>query len=650
MNPKERYYSGVARETIHRITANRENWTSFLATMARNYDFTYPEQVMIYAQRPNATLCKPYEEWNTDQYRRYVKRGSTGIALFVMNQDKPYLRYVFDVADTGVRRSSPSITPWRVTDENRRFIMDEMERVFQVPSEGILEYQLENIAINLAREYWDDFKKPILDIVADSFLEEYDEYNIEVAFKTAVANSVSYAMYSRITENPDNYFEHTYTDENGNKRQKWETFETNAEAKKRKLQVEYEQESGTFIPPSAKTVNDLLDEYMSIYGVNTWAMSTYESRKSLIANYIRPLIGDMKLEDVTPRIMDKYYRDLLSVKAVSSKYVKARTEYLTPHTVREVHKTLRNAFNQAVKWELMTRNPVEHATLPKEEHKTRDIWTAEVLQKALEACDDDILRLAINLAFSCSLRMGELLGLTWDCIDISPTSIELGQASIFVEKELQRVNREAMADLDGKDIMFKFPPTFASTHTALVLKTPKTKTSVRKVFLPKTVAEMLVQRKADIEELKDLFGDEFVDFNLVFCSSNGKPIEGQVINRAFNKLIEEKGLPKVVFHSLRHSSITYKLKLNGGDMKSVQGDSGHAQVKMVADVYSHIIDDDRRLNAERMEAAFYSGRQATPEPVQPAATESSADDKELLLKLLQNPEMAALLKSLAKTL
>ena len=83
----------------------------------------------------------------------------------------------------------------------------------------------------------------------------------------------------------------------------------------------------------------------------------------------------------------------------------------------------------------LTRNPVEHATLPKEEHKTRDIWTAEVLQKALEACDDDILRLAINLAFSCSLRMGELLGLTWDCIDISPTSIELGQASIFVEKE-----------------------------------------------------------------------------------------------------------------------------------------------------------------------------------------------------------------------
>ena len=444
---------------------------------------------------------------------------------------------------------------------------------------------------------------------------------------------------------------YTYTDENGNKRQKWETFETNAEAKKRKLQVEYEQETGIFIPPSAKTVNDLLEEYMSIYGVNTWAMSTYEGRKSLIGNYIRPLIGDMKLEDVTPRIMDKYYRDLLSVKAVSTRFTKARTEYLTPHTVREIHKVLRNAFNQAVKWEMMTRNPVLHATLPKEEHKTRDIWTAEVLQKALEVCEDDILSLAINLAFSCSLRIGELLGLTWDCVDISPTSIELGQASVFIEKELQRVNREAMEDLNGKDIMFKFPRTFASTHTALVLKTPKTKTSVRKVFLPKTVAEMLVRRKSDIEELKDLFGEEFTDFNLVFCSSNGKPIEGQIINLAFNKLIEDNGLPKVVFHSLRHSSITYKLKLNGGDMKSVQGDSGHAQVKMVADVYSHIIDDDRRLNAERLEAAFYSGRAVEQE--KSAAEQliaSNSEEQELLLKLLQKPEMAALLKSLAKTL
>ena len=159
-----------------------------------------------------------------------------------------------------------------------------------------------------------------------------------------------------------------------------------------------------------------------------------------------------------------------------------------------------------------------------------------------------------------------------------------------------------------------------------------------------------------------LFGDEFLDFNLVFCSANGRPVESQIINRAFNKLIRENGFPKVVFHSIRHTSITYKLKLNGGDMKSVQGDSGHAQLKMVADVYSHIIDDDRRLNAQRFEETFYSGKGSGNEAnetggqVQAAearaaeAAQKQETDQEALIRILQNPEMAALLKTLAQSL
>ena len=191
MNAKERFYSGLAKETIGKITSNTDNWTSFLRTMSRNYEFTYPEQVMIYAQRPNATFCKPYEDWNAENYRRYVKRGSTGIALFVMNRDKPYLRYVFDVADTGVRRSSPELKPWEVTPENRSYVMEAMERTFGVAADGVLEAQLEDIASALAAEYWDDYKKQFLDIVANSFLEEYDEqlnnlYNQQEAAKAEV--------------------------------------------------------------------------------------------------------------------------------------------------------------------------------------------------------------------------------------------------------------------------------------------------------------------------------------------------------------------------------------------------------------------------------------------------------------------------------
>ena len=285
-----------------------------------------------------------------------------------------------------------------------------------------------------------------------------------------------------------------------------------------------------------------------------------------------------------------------------------------------------------------------------------------------------------NIKVACSLRMGEMLGLTWDCIDISEESLKENNASIFVDKELQRVNRDVMEVLDNKDIIRVFPRTLSNTNTSLVLKTPKTKTSVRKIFLPSTVAQMLLERKKQIDEMKELFGDEYLDYDLVFCHSSGRPMEGQVINRALKKLIQDNDLPDVVFHSFRHASITYKLKWNGGDMKSVQGDSGHARMDMVADVYSHIIDEDRRYNAQKFEEQFYNAKglknaeegktapmpkfETSVELLDPMAevqkesevekekpAENSTDENAALLtKLLSNPETAALLKALAKTI
>lgn len=237
-----------------------------------------------------------------------------------------------------------------------------------------------------------------------------------------------------------------------------------------------------------------------------------------------------------------------------------------------------------------------------------------------------------------------------------------------------------MEVLDNKDIIRVFPRTLSNTNTSLVLKTPKTKTSVRKIFLPSTVAQMLLERKKQIDEMKELFGDEYLDYDLVFCHSSGRPMEGQVINRALKKLIQDNDLPDVVFHSFRHASITYKLKWNGGDMKSVQGDSGHARMDMVADVYSHIIDEDRRYNAQKFEEQFYNAKglknaeegktapmpkfETSVELLDPMAevqkesevekekpAENSTDENAALLtKLLSNPETAALLKALAKTI
>lgn len=463
---------------------------------------------------------------------------------------------------------------------------------------------------------------------------------------------------------------YSYSDGKGTKRQKWETFSTLAEAKARKIKVDYEKSEGSLEIPVIKTVRELMNDYVELYGTNKWSLSTYNSQKSLIRNYIDPLIGDYAISDVNPRVLERFYQELLKVKTPHTQSAGPRNEYVSPHVVREVHKTLRCAFNNAMKWELITRNPAAYADTPKEEHEERKIWDEETFLRALDLCKDPLLRLEMNLTFACSLRVGEMLGLTWDSVDISEGGIKAGTESIMINKELQRVGTKAMDILDGRDVVRRFPSTVfkKEVRTCLVLKAPKTATSVRKVFLPRTVAEELMARRNYIAGLKDLLGEDFHDYDLVFCHDNGTPVEASDVRKAFEKLIRDNDLPKVVFYSLRHMSITYKLKLTGGDIKAVQGDSGHAQGKMVTDVYSHIIDDDRKHNAELIQNAFYGGGQTeantnieetqstrqedirTGDAQDDAASieKSSAESKmDMLLKLLKDPETAALLKKIA---
>lgn len=374
----------------------------------------------------------------------------------------------------------------------------------------------------------------------------------------------------------------------------------------------------------------------------------YDSQTALIANYINPIIGDLEVQAINPRVVDKYIQTLQKTPSVSRKNRKARTEFVTNQTIEKIIKLLRCAFKQAVRWELVGKNPFENTVLPKTEYKKRDIWNADTIRIALDQCTDNKLYIAMNLAFACSLRMGEILGLRWKNVFIEDEHIMADNAYIYIDAELTRASKQAIEMLGEKDIYYIFTPLMPNTSTRLILKKPKTDSSIRKVWLPKTLAYILREWRKAQEELKSFLGDEYQDFDLVVALPNGRPCENRIIEKEFSILKEKAGLPNVVFHSLRHSSTTYKLKLNHGDLKATQGDTGHAEIDMITKVYAHILDEDRKVNAQKFENAFYAVnrdlKNVQPPQEQPAAP--TLDLSALIEQLQKSPELAQTLAAL----
>ena len=207
MPNKLQAYAEQAERTARQITGSHLAWTAFLTTAARLYKYPYNEQLMIYMQRPEATACAEYDFWN-EKMGRYVRRGSTGIALIDASGYKPRLKYVFDVSDTGGKENARRVNLWELKDAHTDSVSAMLERNYSVSGKNGLAEQFESVASQLAAEYWRDHSRDILGIVADSYLEEYDDYNIEVAFKNAAVVSITYSLMSRCGMQPEDHFEH----------------------------------------------------------------------------------------------------------------------------------------------------------------------------------------------------------------------------------------------------------------------------------------------------------------------------------------------------------------------------------------------------------------------------------------------------------
>ncbi len=207
MPSKLQNYTAMAEYEASRLTSSFQQWTAFLTTASRLYKYPFPEQLMIFAQRPDATACADYDLWNKTM-RRYVRRGSKGIALIDDSGDRPRLRYVFDVSDTGGRENARRLQLWQYRPEHEALVTEALENVYGISGASGLADQLEKVAARLVDEYWQEHRRDLMDIVDGSFLEEYDDLNIEIAFKSAATASITFSLMSRCGMEPENYFEH----------------------------------------------------------------------------------------------------------------------------------------------------------------------------------------------------------------------------------------------------------------------------------------------------------------------------------------------------------------------------------------------------------------------------------------------------------
>ncbi len=228
-------------------------------------------------------------------------------------------------------------------------------------------------------------------------------------------------------------------DTDGKRKQKWETYDTKNAAKIRKAEIELKEKKGGIIVSNCKTLEDLINEYVELYGKDRWALSTYDGNMSLLKNYILPIIGKTPLTDINTRFLEIYYKTLTKTPSVPDLNGNVRSEFVSTSVIRDVHKLLKSCFNQAVKWDIMEKNPAFKATVPKHKSEKRVIWDAETFAYALDVCENECLKLCMNLAFAGSLRIGD----DDDKIRLNqrkPSKYK-GLSRFGPEKNLQRINK-----------------------------------------------------------------------------------------------------------------------------------------------------------------------------------------------------------------
>ena len=409
---------------------------------------------------------------------------------------------------------------------------------------------------------------------------------------------------------------YTYTDAQGRRRDGWENYRTEKEAKQRKQQVEVEMHENTFLAPSTMTVQELLERWLPLQsGKHKWAPKTYEATKANIQNHIVPYLGTMRVQEVRAYHIEQLYETLRKTPCGLYKHgakqeltEKQQTRFLSGTTLNEIHGILRSAFYYATEWDLIHKSPIPRDA-PKRNTKERAIWSSEMVAEALDSIEDEMLHLAVHLTFIGSLRAGEVLGITPHDLDFDGAD---GRGKMEINKALQRVGKDALKRCDPDCILRVFPDQREGSGTALVLKTTKNKNSVRHIFMTEPLKAELRHWLEKLAREETDHPDHYENSGMLFRFSNGHPVEQTYIRKKFESWqAAHPEYNRIVFHALRHSSATYQLVVSGGDIKSVQGNTGHATAGILVNTYAHIQEQGRLELSDKMAADFYRHTKAS---------------------------------------
>ena len=442
---------------------------------------------------------------------------------------------------------------------------------------------------------------------------------------------------------------YNYKDHNGKPCKGWETFKTKAEAQERKITVEKELLDGTFLVPDAMTVEEMLYKWIPIQSSkHKWSPKTYTQSVAMVQNLIVPYIGKRKVQDLRTYDIEQFYATLSQTPC--GQYVHGEKQELTENqkkrllsstSIHEVHTLLKTAFSYAVDWDLIHKSPTPREA-PKINTEERTIWDERTMLAALQTIENPALHLAVHLSMILSLREGEILGLqpgdlAFDAAD--------GRGAITVNKAMQRANKEALSKIGPSQIYHTFPDRREGSKSSLILKKTKTKKSNRVLYMTKPLKEELLAWLEKLRQDELAMDGRYRNCGQLFRLPNGMPVAPEALSKWYRTWrAEHPEFEKIVFHGLRHSSATYQLIESGGNIKAVQGNTGHATTGILMDTYAHTQDKPRLELAEKLEADFYSQDIDSPKsgsvPVKENLPDSIQITPEGMLKVVRqmNPE------------